>query len=213
MYPLSRIDDLFGQLKGASMFSKIDLRSGYHQVCIREEGIFKTTFRTRSGHYEFVVVPFGLTIAPATFMCLMNSVLRPYSDKFVIVFIDDILIEVHYLGHIVSKDGIKVDPKKIRAIMEWEAPKNVDEVRSFRRFIKKFSHIAYPITSLQRKGKKFKWTKECEAIFEQLKQLLTHAPVLNIVDPDKEFVVCTNACKRGLGGVLMQEERVVCYES
>ena len=93
--------------------------------------------------------------------------------------------------------------------MEWVAPKNVDEVRSFmglefyyKRFIKKFSQISYPITSLQRKDKKFDWTKECEASFEQFKQFLTHAPVLNIADTDKEFVVCTDACKRGLGGVL-----------
>ena len=132
------------------MFSKIDLRSGYHEVRINEEDIYKTTFQTRYGHYEFIVVPFGLTNAPTTFMCLMNSVLHPYLDKFVIVFIDRILVyskneeehaehlstvlrllrenqlysklskcnffhtEVHYLGHVVSKDGILVDPKKIR---------------------------------------------------------------------------------------------------
>ena len=91
-YPLQRIDDFFDQLKEATMFSKIDMRSGYHQVHIKEEDIYKTAFRTRYGHYEFVVVPFGLTNAPTTFMCLMNSVLRPYLDKFFIVFIDDILI-------------------------------------------------------------------------------------------------------------------------
>ena len=255
-YPFPRPDYLFDQLKGLAMFSKIDLRFGYHQVCIKEEDIFKTAFRTRYGHYEFVFVPFGLNNAPATFMCLINSVLCPYLDKFVIVFIDDILvyskneeehvehlaavlrllrehqlydklskcsffqIEVHYLGNVVSKDDIVIDPEKIRDIMEWEAPKNVDEVRSFmglagyyRRFIGNFSCIAYPITSMQQKGKKFEWTKECEASFEQLKQLLTHAPMLKIVDPNKDFVVCIDSCKRGLGGVLMQEGWVVCYES
>eukprot|EP00253_Pinus_taeda_P024434 PITA_24434 len=155
-------------------------------------------------------------------MCLMNSVLCPYLDKLVIVFIDDILVypkneeghvehlatllkllrehqlyaklskcnffqnEVHYLGHVVSNDGIAVDLEKIRAIIEWATPKNVDEVRSFmglagyyRRFIKNFSCIAYPITSLQQKGKKFEWAEKCEASFEQLKQLLTHALVLS----------------------------------
>ena len=148
-YPLPRIDDLFDQLKGASIFSKIDLRSGYIQLRIKDADVHKTAFRTRYGHYEFLVMPFGLTNAPASFMDLMNRVFRPYVDQFVVVFIDDILVyskdreshdthlqvvletlrkeqlyaklskyefwmnEVSFLGHIVSKEGIRVDPKKI----------------------------------------------------------------------------------------------------
>jgi len=166
---------------------------------MKEDEIFKTVFKTRYDHYEFVFVPFGLTNSPATFMCFINSVLHLYLDKCVVVFIDDILIyynneeehaehlaaflkllrkhqlyaklnkcilfqtKVHYLGHVFSKEGIAVDPKKIRAIMDFVSPKSVDEVRYFmglaryyHRFIRKFSHITYPITSLQRKGKKFK---------------------------------------------------------
>jgi hypothetical protein len=94
-YPLSRIDDLFDQMKGATVFSKIDLRSGYHQLWIKEDDVPKTAFKMRFGHYEFTVLPFGLTNAPGVFMSLMNGVFREYLDKFVQVFIDDILIYSH----------------------------------------------------------------------------------------------------------------------
>ncbi|GJR70090.1 putative nucleotidyltransferase, ribonuclease H [Tanacetum coccineum] len=149
-YPLPLIDDLFDQLQGATYFSKIDLRSGYHQVRFKEENAPKTAFKTRYGHYKFLVMPLGLTDAPAVFIDLMNRVCRSYLDKFMIVFIDDILIysqskeeheqhldtilsllkdeklyakfskyefwlrEVHFLGHVVNKNGIQVHPTKIR---------------------------------------------------------------------------------------------------
>jgi hypothetical protein len=148
-YPLPRIDDLFDQLKDAKIFLKIDLRSGYHQVRIKNEDISKTAFRTRYGHYEFTVVLFGLTNAPVVFMCLMNGVFRDYLDKFFIVFLDDVLVyskieeehekhlrmvlqvlrehqlyaklskcsfyqrQIHYLGHIISEEGIDVDSEKV----------------------------------------------------------------------------------------------------
>jgi hypothetical protein len=99
-YSLPRIDDLFDQLKGARVFSKIDLRSGYYQLRIKELDIAKTTFKTRYGHYEFLVMPFGLTNTPVIFIDLMNRVFRPYLDKFIVVFIDDILVySKSYLEH------------------------------------------------------------------------------------------------------------------
>ncbi|KAD6453304.1 hypothetical protein E3N88_08009 [Mikania micrantha] len=255
-YPLPRIDDLFDQLQGSSYYSKIDLRSGYHQLRIQENDIPKTAFRTRYGHYEFLVMPFGLTNAPAVFMDLMNRVCKPYLDKFVIVFIDDILIysknqeehaehlrlvlellkkeqlyakfskcdfwirEVQFLGHVVNEQGIHVDPAKIEAIKNWEAPKTPTEVRQFlglagyyRRFIEGFSKIAQSLTSLTHKDKKFDWGDKQEAAFNLLKQKLCTAPILSLPKGCDDFVVYCDASKQGLGCVLMQREKVIAYAS
>ena len=128
--------------------------------------------------------------------------------------------EIQYLGHVISKEGIAVDPKKIHAISEWPVPKDVTDDRSFmgltgyyRRFIEGFSKIAYPITSLQKKGVKFAWTSRCQESFDQLKELLTRVPVLKVVDPLKNYTVYIDASLQGVGGVLSQDEHVVCYES
>ena len=229
-YPLPRIDDLFDQLQGAKVFSKIDLRSGYHQLRIRESNISKTAFRTRYGHYEFLVMSFGLTNAQAAFMDLMNRVFCPYLDKFDIVFIDDILVysrseleherhlglvlqtlrrhqlyakfnkcefwlsRVRFLGHVISADGIYVDPHKVEAVANWGQPTTVTKVRSFlglagyyRRFIEGFSKIAGPLHCLTRKGVKFEWTDRCEGTFQTLKEKLTSAPVLTLPEGNEGF--------------------------
>jgi hypothetical protein len=130
------------------------------------------------------------------------------------------LKQIHYLGHIISKDAITVDPEKIETIREWSMPNNVTKVRSFmglagyyRIFIGGLSKIAHPITSLQNKGVKFQWTLDWEKSFQHLKQLLISAPILRIADPNEYFIVCTNACKEGLGGAVSQNGFSVCYES
>ena len=255
-YPLPRIEDLFDQLKGAGVFSKIDLRSGYYQLRVKEVDVPKTAFRTRYGHYEFLVMPFGLTNAPAEFMDLMNRVFRPYLDQFVVVFIDDILVysrdeqeheqhlkivlqtlrekklyaklskcdfwlkEVSFLGHIVSAEGIRVDPAKIEVVVNWKPPQSLTEVRSFlglagyyRRFVKGFSIIASPLTRLLRKGVKFEWTDKCQDSFEQLKEMLVEAPVLTQPTTGKEYTLYSDASGIGLGCVLMQDGKVVAYAS
>jgi hypothetical protein len=255
-YPLPRIEDLFDQLRDAKVFSKIDLRSGYYQLRIKEGDVPKTAFRTRYGHYQFLVMPFGLTNAPAVFMDLMNRVFHPYLDKFVVVFIDDVLIysptpeehdehlrivmrvlkekqlyaklskcefwldKVVFLGHVISAEGIMVDPKKVEAILQWEFPKNVTEVRSFlglagyyRRFIKDFSMIALPMTKLMKKGVAFEWNEDCQKSFEELKVCLTTAPVLTLPKPGEEYVIYSDASHQGLGCVLMQMSKVIAYAS
>ncbi|GJR07666.1 putative reverse transcriptase domain-containing protein [Tanacetum coccineum] len=160
-YPLPRIDDLFDQLHGSSIYSKIDLRSGYHQLRVREEDIPKTAFRTRYGHYEFQVMPFGLTNAPAVFMDLMNRVCKPYLDKFVIVFIDDILI------YSKNKEEHEEHLKLILELLKKEEL-----------FIEGFSKIAKSMTKLTQKNVKFDWGEKEEAAFQLIKQKLCSAPIL-----------------------------------
>lgn len=211
-YHLPRIDDLFDQLQGARFFSKIDLRPEYHQLKIKEQDITKTAFRTRYGHFEFLVISFGLTNAPTAFMDLMNRVFKSFSDSFVIVFIDDILVysrsredhanhlravlqtlhqrqlyakfskcefwleSVAFLGHVVSSEGIQVDPQKIAAVKDWPRPTTPTEIRSFlgltwyyRGFVEGFSTLASPLTKLTQKSSKFQWSDACEKSFQVLK--------------------------------------------
>ncbi|KAA0037485.1 ty3-gypsy retrotransposon protein [Cucumis melo var. makuwa] len=232
-YPLPRIDDLFDQLQGATVFSKIDLRSGYHQLRIRDSDIPKTTFRSRYGHYKFIVMSFGLTNAPVVFMDLMNRVFKDFLDTFVIVFIDEILIysktEAEHEEHLHQAlktlrankfEGVSVDPAKIKAITSWPRPSTVSEIRSFlglagyyRRFVEDFSRIASPLTQLTRKGTPFVWNPACESSFQELKQKLVSAPVLIVPYGSGSFVIYSDASKKGLGCVLMQQGKVVAYAS
>ena len=255
-YPLPRIDELFDQLQGSRVYSKIDLRSWYHQLRVQESDVPKTAFRTRYRHDEFLVMPFGLTNAPAAFMDLMNRVFQPYLDRFVIIFIDDILVfsgsseehsehlrivlqtlrerqlyaklskcqfwldRVAFLGHVISAEGVSVDPQKIESVVNWKPPKNVSEVRSFlglagyyRKFVEGFSKIAAPLTKLTRKDVKYDWVDACQKSFDELKGRLTSAPVLALPNGRDGFVVYSDASRQGLGCVLMQNDRVIVYAS
>ncbi|GJZ66659.1 putative reverse transcriptase domain-containing protein [Tanacetum coccineum] len=198
-YPLPRIDDLFDQLQGSRVYSKIDLRSGYHQLKVREEDIPKTAFRTRYGHYEFQVMPFGLTNAPAVFMDLMNRVCKPYLDKFVIVFIDDILIysksEEEHAEHL----------KLILELLKKE--------ELYTKFSKCEFWLSKPMTKLTQKNVKFDWSEKAEAAFQLLKQKLCSAPILALPEGSENFVVYCDASHKGLGAVLMQREKVIAYAS
>ena len=207
-HPLPRIDDLFDQLRGARVYSKIDRRTGYHQLRVKEVDIPKMVFITRYGHFEFTVMPFGLRNAPTSFMDLMHWVFQPCLDRFVVVFVDDNLIyfkseedheghlrivlqilrdhqlyakfikcefwliEVKFLGHVVSASGVSVDSEKVEAVMSWERPKSVFEIGSFlgllgyyRRFIEDFSRLAAPMMRLTRNEVKFEWNDPCEKAF------------------------------------------------
>lgn len=248
-YPLPRIDELLDRLQGAQYFSKLDLQSGYHQIRIAPEDVPKTAFRTRYGHYEWKVLPFGLTNAPATFQGLMNDILRPYLDDFVVVYLDDICIysktpeehlehlekvlavlkehklyvgldkctfgveEMEFLGHIVGKDGIKVDPKKVEAVKDWPTPRTVKGVRSFlgftgyyRRFIRHYAHKALPLTELTKQDNRWRWSSKEQAAFEELKEALTTAPVLVSPNPMLPYEVYTDASNFALGAVLLQNQ-------
>ncbi|RVW14473.1 Retrovirus-related Pol polyprotein from transposon 297 [Vitis vinifera] len=223
-YPLPRIDDLFNELQGACVFSKIDLRSSYHQLRIRSEDVPKTSFRTRYGHYEFLVMSFGLTNAPAAFMDLMNRVFKPYLDQFVVVFIDDILVysksrkeherhlsivlqtlrdkqlyaklkkcelwldKVSFLGQVVTKDCISIDPGKVNVMSNWRKPNTVTEILSFLGLAGYYS-------------------------FQELKNKLVTAPVLTIPSGLGGFMVYSDASRQGLGCVLIQHGKVVAYAS
>ncbi|GJX37056.1 putative nucleotidyltransferase, ribonuclease H [Tanacetum coccineum] len=200
-YPLPRIDDLFDQLQGSQFFSKMDLRSGYHQLRVHED----TFQRLR---LELV-------------MDISSS--QPYLDKFVIVFIDDILIysktreehlrEVQFLGHVINGNGIHIDPGKIEAVKNWKAPRTPSKVRSFlglagyyHRFIENFSKIAKSLTILTQKCKTFDWGEEQELEFQTLKDKLCNVFVLTLPDRPEDFVVNCDASGLGLGCVLMQRD-------
>ncbi|GJV34833.1 putative reverse transcriptase domain-containing protein [Tanacetum coccineum] len=192
------IDDLFDQLQGSSIYSKIDLRSGYHQLRVREEDILKTAFRTRYCHYKFQVMPFGLTNAPVNkqehdeHLKLILELLKTEELYAKFSKCEFWIPKVQFLGHVIDSQGL---------------------AEYYRRFIEGFSKIAKPMTKLTQKKVKFEWGDKQEATFQLLKQKLCSAPILALPKGSKDFIAYCDALKKGLGAVLMQREKVIAYVS
>lgn len=255
-YPLPRIDDLFDDLQGAKYFSSLDLASGYHQIRIPDEDRPKTAFRTPFGLFQYRVLSFGLTNAPATFQAAMTSMLGPLLRKGVLVYLDDILIysktweehvllldqvlerlqshqyfcrpwkchfgqaSIEYLGHVISNGEIRMDPKKLACVKDWPTPRSLSELRSFlgftnyfRKFIRGYSTLVAPMTSLTRKAQTFTWTTDAQRSFEATKEHLLLEPVLRLPDMTKPFTVVTDASTVGCGAVLLQDDHPIAFES
>jgi len=254
-FPIPLVEELLDELKGAKFFTKIDLRSGYHQVRMHVDDIKKTAFRTHQGLFEFLVMPFGLTNAPATFQALMNEVLGPFLRRFVLVFFDDILIysstwidhlkhvkavfqllrqhhlcvkrtkcsfgdsSVAYLGHVISEQGVNMDPSKVAAVEAWPRPRTLRALRGFlgltgyyRKFIASYGAVAAPLTALL-KREAFMWSDDAERAFVDLKRALMTAPLLQLPDFSKKFVVDCDASGSGFGAVLHQGDGAIAYFS
>ncbi|KAJ3690866.1 hypothetical protein LUZ61_020030 [Rhynchospora tenuis] len=254
-FPIPVVDELLDDLKHAHFFTKLDLLSGYHQVRMHEADIHKTAFRTHHGHFEFLVMPFGLSNAPSTFQALMNEVLRPFLRQFVLVFFDDILIfskswaehlqhvrtvllqlhnhnlklkrskcifgqtSVTYLGHVVTHQGVSMDPAKVQAISDWPEPLTIRALRGFLglagyycRFIHNYGTLAAPLTNLLRRGA-YSWSSDAASAFAALKQALSASPVLQLPDFSLPFIVECDASGSGFGALLHQGDGPVAYFS
>lgn len=250
-YPLPLISSAYELLQGAKIFTKLDLRNAYHLVRIREGDEWKTAFNTPTGHYEYLVMPFGLTNAPAVFQALVNDVLRDMINKYVFVYLDDILIfstcledhmhhvrtvlqrllenslfvkaekcefhtqSVAFLGYIVAQGRLEMDPAKVEAVKSWPVPDTRKQLQRFlgfanfyRRFIRNYSSIAAPLTMLTSPKSPFRWSHAADTAFQTLKNRFSSAPILQVPDIERQFVVEVDASDVGVGAVLSQRAAV-----
>ena len=261
-FPLPLIDEIFDALHGAKYFTTLDATWGYWQVEVELKHQEKTAFVTHDGIFEFLVMPFGLCTAPATYQRAMNIVLKDLLWKNCLDFIDDICVftkttfqdhlkdihqvftklrqanlvlnpekchftraKVELLGHVVSCNGLQVNPDKVKKLVEMRLPRNTSELRSFlglasyyRRFVKDFAKIADPIIKMTRKDANVCWDTAAQISFNTLKQALTTAPVLAYPNSKKPFILTTDASSLALGAILTQEddnklEHVIAYAS
>lgn len=253
-FPMPNAQDLIDRMQGKTIWSTMDLSSGFYQIALNPEDRHKTAFSTPFGHYEFTCLPMGLCNSPSTFQSVMTRMFAPYD--FVLVYVDDLIIcsatpeeheqhlakvlsvleehkmyvslkkcqfnrpEVKFLGHICGRDGVKVDPAKVKAVAEWPTPKTPSHVSQFlglanymRRFIQGYAAMAAPLYELTKKDAAFEWRQEHDAAFGALKEALTTAPVLAMPDYGKTFEVRSDASLLGTGAVLMQDDRPVAYHS
>ncbi|KAL5211653.1 hypothetical protein ABZP36_022500 [Zizania latifolia] len=211
-YPLPVIDELLDELQGARIFSKLDLRSGYHQIRMGKGDEHKTAFQTHLGHFEYKVMSFGLTgsarIAGKVQLEVKLSKCSFGQPK------------LAYLGHVISGEGVSTDPQKIEDVIKWPPPTNLKQLRGFlgltryyRKFVKGYGILSKPLTRLLKKDVAFKWSPEAQLTFEKLKQSLVTAPILALLDFSRQFVVETDASDMGLGAVLSQDGHPVAYIS
>ncbi len=249
-YPLPLVPAALEQLRQANYYTKLDLRNAYNLIRIREGDEWKTAFSTTSGHYEYLVMPFGLANSPSVFQAFMNDIFRDMLNRWVIVYIDDILIysntqeehvrhvravlkrllqhqlyvkaekcEFHqtstsFLGYVISQDGVSMDDKKVQAVLDWPQPQTVKELQRFlgfanfyRRFIRNFSSIASPLTTMtKRNTSRLVWFPEALHSFKELEARFTSAPILRHPDPERQFTVEVDASNTGVGAVLSQRQ-------
>ncbi|GKV49230.1 hypothetical protein SLEP1_g55993 [Rubroshorea leprosula] len=224
-YPIPLIDDLFDKLGKARWFTKLDLRSGYWQVRIAEGDEAKTTCVTRYGAYEFLVMPFGLTNAPATFCTLMNKVVHPFLDKFVVVYLDDIVVysetleehvqHLRQVFQVLRENELYVKQEKCFFAQQevMFLGHRVGHGKISMDSAKGYSARATPLTDLLKKKVSWEWTAECQRAFEDLKQAVSQEPVLALPDYGRPFEMHTDASDLAIGGVLMQDGHPIAFES